>query len=122
MARIAVKDRKTIREIGRRIAEAVGDPVARKALKRDPESVLVAAGVAPSELLGREIIVHEDTVMTLNLIVPNELDASRVEDPAYLEQLGRSALYSCRVPFPEEETVESTPAAEAQVLPLRRVV
>lgn len=42
-----------------------------------------------------DVAVYADTADTVHLVVPSSVDASKIEDEAYLEELGRRALGSC---------------------------
>ena len=42
-----------------------------------------------------DVDVYLDTADTVHLVIPANIDPSRIEDEAYLEELGRRALGSC---------------------------
>lgn len=42
-----------------------------------------------------DVTVYADTADTIHLVVPSSVDASKIEDEAYLEELGRRALGNC---------------------------
>ncbi len=55
--------------------------------KRDELVQNLAAGGAAT--------VYADTADTVHLVVPSSIDAERMNDDAYLEELGRRALGAC---------------------------
>ncbi|MBS8259699.1 hypothetical protein DYI23_05660 [Roseibium polysiphoniae] len=42
-----------------------------------------------------DVKVYADTADTVHLVVPSSVDAAKIGDEAYLEELGRRALGSC---------------------------
>ncbi|SNB73981.1 hypothetical protein SAMN07250955_11149 [Arboricoccus pini] len=98
MARIRGGTASVLQNIGRVIAAATTDPVARKALLNDPEGMLVRAGIDPVHLAAKRVVVHEDTASTIHMVIPYELDSNRIADTDYLEDLGRAALGQCKEP------------------------
>lgn len=99
MARIRGGGASVLQEIGRAVAAAVTDPVARKQLLTNPEDVLTKAGIAPADLASKRLVVHEDSATTMHIVIPHELDPKRVGDADYLEELGRATLAQCKEPF-----------------------
>lgn len=96
MARFPIDDSK-LPGLGKALAQAVTDPAARTALKNDPKSYLINAGVDPSAISNLNFAVSEDTSSTLNLVIPSAVDEGKVNagDHDYLVALGKSVALSC---------------------------
>ncbi|SNB73961.1 hypothetical protein SAMN07250955_11142 [Arboricoccus pini] len=107
MARFTVKDRQIVRQLGAALAAAIVDPKARAAFRSDPIEALTAAGLDAESLGGRRVVVHEDDATTLNIMMPAEIDQTRLADPHYLEELGRSMLGACKMPLPQVDSATS---------------
>ncbi|GAA0781569.1 hypothetical protein E1180_21100 [Roseibium denhamense] len=78
-------------ELGRKLASIISDPAARDAFLADTETALQKNGG------NSELTVYADTVDHVHLIIPAQVDATRVaaDDAAYFEELGRLALGNC---------------------------
>jgi hypothetical protein len=87
-ARIDVKDPAIIQEIGRRVRDAVTDAQAR----------IRAAGVPDAALQQKNLVVHEDNVVTVHIPLPYQIDPSLVDDPDYLEERAHLVMGGCVTP------------------------
>jgi len=96
MARFPVNESK-LADIGKALARAVTDPVAKADLSRDPSNYLISAGVDPAAIEGLSFNVVEDTATNLNLVIPASLDDAKVEasDTEYLKALGNTVVLAC---------------------------
>lgn len=96
MARFPIDESK-LPGLGKALAKAVTDPAAKQALKDDPKSYLIAAGVDQGAIQGLNFNVAEDTSTTINLVIPSAIDEGKVNgnDTDYLVGLGTSVTLVC---------------------------
>ncbi|WP_299470719.1 hypothetical protein [uncultured Roseibium sp.] len=87
----AVTTSKTELELGAKLGAIIQDSDAREKLIENPADVLGGLGA------NSEVVIHADTADKVHLVVPAEVDLSKVqsEDDAYFEELGLAALGSC---------------------------
>ncbi|WP_417689676.1 hypothetical protein [Roseibium sp.] len=69
---------------------ALGAKLGAKLQDKDERAKLADSLAATGELT-----VLADTPDTVHLVIPSSVDASKVDDEAYLEELGKRALGSC---------------------------
>lgn len=94
MARFSV-DPRNLPTLGRALANAVTEEASREALRENPKEYLVNAGVDETAINDFNFAVVQDTSSMLFLVVPAEIDKSRLEDESYLTELGRTVVLGC---------------------------
>jgi len=96
MARFPIEDSK-LPELGKALARAVNDPVARTEMERDTNAYLIDAGVDPASIQGLTFTVVDDTGTNLNIVLPKTIDEKKVaaNDQDYLAALGQSVVLAC---------------------------
>lgn len=78
-------------EASAKLGAIIQNESARQQLIEDPSTILAELGA------GSDVTLLADTADMVHLIVPADVDASRVAagDEAYFEELGKAALGSC---------------------------
>lgn len=78
-------------ELGAKLGEIIQNTSERSKFVENPSKTLSSLGLAT------DVTVYADTADTIHLVIPAEVDETRVAagDESYFEELGRLALASC---------------------------